>query len=71
VESVYVYDMDSLESVASQALALRRQQMAAAEEIIAEHVAGFAEMLRRGFGRQSEDLLPGPMGETPSPSGAA
>jgi glutamyl-tRNA reductase len=70
LESVYVYDMDSLQSVASQALAMRRQQVAAAEEIIAEHVAGFADMLRRGFGRQSEDLLRGPIGETPSPSGA-
>jgi glutamyl-tRNA reductase len=35
---VYLYDIDSLQSIAAQSLAMRRQQIAAAEEIIAEHV---------------------------------
>ena len=42
MEGVYLYDIDSLQSIAEQSLALRRQQMAAAEKIIAGHVADFA-----------------------------
>jgi glutamyl-tRNA reductase len=43
IDGVYVYDIDSLQSVAEQSLALRRQQIAAAEAIIAEHVADFRQ----------------------------
>lgn len=42
MEGVYLYDIDSLQSIAEQSLAMRRQQMAAAEKIIAEHVSDFA-----------------------------
>jgi glutamyl-tRNA reductase len=42
MEGVYLYDIDSLQSIAAQSLAMRRQQMAAAEKIIADHVADFA-----------------------------
>ena len=41
MDGVYLYDIDSLQSVAEQSLALRRQQVAAAEKIIAEHVDDF------------------------------
>lgn len=41
MDGVYLYDIDSLQSIAAQSLALRRQQIAAGEEIIAEHVADF------------------------------
>lgn len=41
MEGVYLYDIDSLQSIAEQSRALRRQQIAAAEKIIAEHVADF------------------------------
>ena len=41
MEGVYLYDIDSLQSIAEQSLALRRQQISAAEKIIAEHVADF------------------------------
>ena len=43
LEGVYLYDMDSLQSVAQQSLALRRQQVAVAEAIISEHVSDFWE----------------------------
>jgi glutamyl-tRNA reductase len=43
LEGVYLYDIDALRSVAEQSLAVRRQQMASAEAIIAEHVADFLE----------------------------
>ena len=41
LDGVYLYDIDSLQSIAAQSLALRRQQIAAGEEIIAEHVSDF------------------------------
>ena len=70
LEGVYLYDVDSLQSVAQQAVAMRRQQVAAAEEIIAEHVTGFREMLARGLERSAQSLIHPSIGET-SPSGAA
>jgi len=45
LDGVYLYDIDSLQSIAEQSLALRRQQIAAGEEIIAEHVADFRSKL--------------------------
>jgi glutamyl-tRNA reductase len=42
MEGVYLYDIDSLQSIAAQSLAMRRQQIAAAEKIIAEHVVDFS-----------------------------
>ncbi len=41
MEGVYLYDIDSLQSIAQQSLALRRQQVAAGEEIIARHLDDF------------------------------
>ena len=38
LEGVYLYDIDSIRSVAEQSLELRRQQVAAAEAIIDDHV---------------------------------
>ena len=49
MEGVFLYDIDSLQSVAEQALTLRRQQIAAAEEIIAAHVANLQETIARGL----------------------
>jgi len=54
MEGVYLYDIDSLQSIAEQSLALRRQQIAAGEGIIAEHVSDF----RAWFGRASNEPLP-------------
>ena len=48
MDGVFLYDIDSLQSIAQQSLALRRQQMTAGEQIIAEHVADFCAWLRRG-----------------------
>ncbi len=50
MDGVFLYDIDSLQSIADQSLAQRRQQIAAGEEIIAGHVADFGEWLRRGSG---------------------
>jgi glutamyl-tRNA reductase len=42
-----------LRSVAEQSLAVRRQQIASAEAIIAEHVADFLEKISRELSRAS------------------
>lgn len=47
MEGVYLYDIDALQSVADQSLAVRRQQVASAEAVIAEHVADFMDKASR------------------------
>jgi glutamyl-tRNA reductase len=42
MEGVFLYDIDSLKSIAEQSLALRREQVALGEEIIAGHVDDFS-----------------------------
>jgi glutamyl-tRNA reductase len=44
-----------LQSVADQSLALRRQQIAAAEAIIAQHVGDFVDSISRGLNRVAAD----------------
>jgi len=65
MDGVYLYDIDSLQSVAQQSLALRRQQITAAEAIIAEHVADFGELISRGLNRASRDAEHPPIDESP------
>jgi glutamyl-tRNA reductase len=54
LDGVYLYDIDSLQSIAEQSLAMRREQIAAAEEIIAQHVAEFVESIARGLSRAAQ-----------------
>jgi glutamyl-tRNA reductase len=65
MEGVYLYDIDSIRSVAEQSLALRRQQVAAAEGIIAEHVADFVDSISRGLNRPSQTAEHPSLGENP------
>jgi glutamyl-tRNA reductase len=53
MEGVYLYDIDSLRSVAEQSLLMRRQQIASAEVIIADHVADFVEKISHELNRTS------------------
>jgi glutamyl-tRNA reductase len=53
MEGVYLYDIDALRSVAEQSLAVRRQQIASAEAIIAEHVSDFLEKVLHELNRAS------------------
>jgi glutamyl-tRNA reductase len=48
MDGVFLYDIDSLQSIAEQSLALRRQQIAAGERIIADHVSDFCARFGRG-----------------------
>jgi glutamyl-tRNA reductase len=54
MEGVYLYDIDSIRSVAEQSLTLRRQQVAAAEAIIVEHVTDFIDSISRGLNLASQ-----------------
>jgi glutamyl-tRNA reductase len=65
LDGVYLYDIDSLQSIAEQSLALRRQQIAAAEDIIAKHVAEFSESFSRGTYRAIRNSDHPPVGEAP------
>jgi glutamyl-tRNA reductase len=49
LDGVYLYDMDSLQSIAEQSLGMRREQVAAAEKIISEHVTQFNELIAAGL----------------------
>lgn len=49
LDAVYLYDIDSLQSIAEQSLAMRREQVAAAEKIIAQHVTEFGESISLGL----------------------
>jgi glutamyl-tRNA reductase len=64
LDGVYLYDIDSLRSIAEQSLALRRQQVAAAEAIIAEHVADFGGSMSRGLRRNARNAERPPVGES-------
>jgi glutamyl-tRNA reductase len=65
MEGVYLYDIDSIRYVAEQSLALRRQQIAAAEAIIADHVAEFIDSISRGLNRASQTAEHCSLGENP------
>jgi len=54
LQGVYLYDIDSIRSVAEQSLELRRQHVAAAESIIADHVTEFFDSISRGLSRVSQ-----------------
>jgi len=65
LEGVYLYDIDSIRSVAEQSLALRQQQVAAAEAIIADHVTEFFDSISRGLNRFSKGVDHPSIGENP------
>ena len=63
MEGVYLYDIDSIRSVAEQSLALRREQVAAAEAIIAEHVTDFVDFISRRLSPALQTGKPPSLGE--------
>jgi len=63
MEGVYLYDIDSLQSVAEQSIAMRRQQAAAAEKIIAEHVEDFRQAISRGSNGRAQLVEHPPIGD--------
>ena len=65
MDGVYLYDIDSIRSVAEQSLALRRQHVVAAEAMIAEHVRDFVDSISRGINRSSQTSEHPSLGENP------
>src|SRR6266699_5909115 len=65
MHGVYLYDIDSLQSVAEQSLALRRQQVTAAEAIIAEHVSDFGKSISHKLNCKAPSAEHRALGETP------
>jgi glutamyl-tRNA reductase len=63
LDGVYLYDIDSLQSIAENSLAMRREQIAAAEQIIAHHVAEFGEFMARGLERANQITEHPPVGD--------
>lgn len=57
MEGVFLYDIDSLQSIAQQSLALRRQQITAGEEIIAGHVEDFSGWFTEARARRETKAL--------------
>src|SRR6202011_5282450 len=64
LDGVYLYDIDSLQSIAEQSLATRRAQIAAAEEIISQHVAEFGESIARGLNCPAKTAEQPPVGDS-------
>ena len=65
MDGVYLYDIDSIRSVAEQSLALRHQHVVAAEAMIAEHVRDFVDSISRGINRASQTSEHPSLGENP------
>jgi glutamyl-tRNA reductase len=65
LEGVYLYDIDSIRSLAEQSLALRQQQISAAEAIIGDHVVEFFDSMSRGLNRFSQVAEHSSLGENP------
>jgi glutamyl-tRNA reductase len=59
LDGVYLYDVDSLQGIAAESRELRRQQLAAAEAIIDEHVADFQKHLNNPEKRSVSQSSPG------------
>ncbi len=68
MEGVYLYDVDSLRSIAEQSLALRRQQIVVAEGIVAEHVSDFAARIGLGTSSGQASYEHPTLGEQPLPA---
>lgn len=59
LEGVYLYDIDSLESIARESLDARRQEMEVCQRLIDEHVADFIKWAeQRGWNRMSASGRP-------------
>ena len=64
LDGVYLYDIDSLQSIAEQSLATRQAQIAAAEQIISEHVAEFDKLIAQGLNCSAQTPEPPAVGES-------
>ena len=54
IDGVFLYDIDSLEHIASETLEVRRKEVVRCETLIEEHVVDYLSWLRRSTGRGEE-----------------
>lgn len=66
LDGVFLYDIDSLQAIADESLALRRQQALMAEQIIAQHVAEFSQSVACGWSHVSAITDHPSLGDTAS-----
>ena len=62
LEGVYLYDIDSLQQIADNSMAVRRQEITICEQIIERHVHEFSEWLAAGPGQPPASLRTEPGG---------
>lgn len=68
LDGVYLYDIDSLQAIADESMNIRRQELAACEQIIERHVAAFIEWFDQSSGKVAA-TYPGAMTDSaPVPS---
>jgi glutamyl-tRNA reductase len=65
LDGVYLYDIDALQDIAAQSMAIRRHELAECERLIERHVGEFAAWLANGGGRTSAAM------RAQNPAGAA
>lgn len=65
LDGVYVYDIDSLQRIADDSMAVRRQELVVCEEMIARHVGEFSDWLAGGSRRATGEWRPAPGGGKP------
>lgn len=55
MEGVFLYDIDSLQQIATESIEIRRQEVVRCESLIDEHVGGFLRWMRKNSLRQLTD----------------
>jgi glutamyl-tRNA reductase len=62
LDGVYLYDIDSLQQIADQSMAVRRQEIAICEQMIERHVSEFSQWMAAAPGPQGAPLRTQPGG---------
>jgi len=62
IEGVYLYDIDSLQAIASQSLEIRKREIGVCEQMIERHVADFSNWLANDSARSVAATRPGSLG---------
>jgi glutamyl-tRNA reductase len=57
LDGVYLYDIDALQGIAAQSMAIRRQEITECERLIERHVGEFSGWLLKGGARNSAAML--------------
>ncbi len=67
LDGVYLYDIDTLQGIAAESLAIRRQDLSVCERLIERHVGEFSDWLANGATRAASLEPPARQGESLGP----